>query len=78
MVRIELHTKDLKGLSYRDLELANIIDSFDLEKYQLVPLAKEKGYKTIIRNLKLDEDAQTAFDEIAQMAPPALRKNKFR
>ena len=78
MVRIELHTKDLKGLSYRDLELANIIDSFDLEKYQLVPLAKEKGYKTIIRNLKLDEDAQTAFDEIANMAPPALRNNKFR
>ena len=29
LVRIELHTKDLKGLSFRDLELANIIDAFD-------------------------------------------------
>ena len=47
IVRVELHTKDLKGLSFRDLELANIIDAFDYEKYKLVPLMKEKGYKTI-------------------------------
>ncbi len=38
IVKVELHTKPLKGLSYRDLELATIIDSFDLEKYKLVPI----------------------------------------
>ena len=54
-MRIELHTKDLKGLSYRDLELASIIDSFNFEKYKILPLEKEKGYKSIIRMMKLDE-----------------------
>ena len=33
IVRIELYTKQLKGLSFRDLELATIIDSFDFEYY---------------------------------------------
>ena len=55
IVRIDLHTKQLKGLSYRDLELAMIIDSFNFEKYKLLPLEKEKGYKRIIRMKKLDE-----------------------
>ena len=55
IVRVELHTKDLKGLSFRDLELANIIDAFDYEKYKLVPLEKEKGYKSVMRKIKLDE-----------------------
>ena len=55
IVRVELHTKDLKGLSFRDLELANIIDAFDYEKYKLVPLMREKGYKTAMRKIKLDE-----------------------
>ena len=40
IVKVELHTKPLKGLSYRDLELATIIDSFDFEKYKLVPVEK--------------------------------------
>lgn len=41
IVRVQLHTIPLKGLSYRDLQLAQIIDSFDLEKYKLVPLKTE-------------------------------------
>ncbi len=45
IVKVELHTSKLKGLSYRDLELALIIDSFDLEKYKLVPIEGDKGYK---------------------------------
>ena len=53
IVRVELHTLPLKGLSYRDLELALIIDSFDLEKYQLVPLTTEKGYKRVLRNMRI-------------------------
>ena len=38
IIRITLHTKALKGLSYRDLELASIIDSFDFLKYKILPL----------------------------------------
>ena len=54
-MRITLHTKPLKGLSFRDFELAYIIDSFDFEKYMLLPLEEEKGYRGLIRNMKLDE-----------------------
>ena len=57
-MRVELHTMPLKGLSYRDLELALIIDSFELEKYQLIPLEQEKGYKKKIRHLKIEEEMQ--------------------
>ena len=54
-MKIELHTSKLKGLSYRDLELATIIDSFELEKYKLVPIEEEKDYKKVIRMIKIDE-----------------------
>lgn len=56
LVRIELHTKPLKGLSYKDLELANMLDSFDFEKYDFIPLEKEKGYRNLIRGIKVEED----------------------
>ena len=46
----------MKGLSFRDLELAIIIDSFNLEKYKLIPLEKEEGYRSLIREIKLEED----------------------
>ena len=78
IVRIELTTPDLKGLSFRDLELAGIIDSFDYEKYQLVPLEKEKGYKSIVRKIKLDKDMASIDDEIAQMAGGSRFANKFK
>ena len=78
IVRVELYTPDLKGLAFRDLELAGIIDSFDLEKYHLVPLEKEKGYKRIIRMAKLEKDNASIGDEIAQMAGGSRFKNKFK
>ena len=78
MVRVELHTKPLKGLSYRDLELAMIIDSFDIEKYKLVSLEKEKGYKRVIRKIKLDADNSKLEDEIAASAGGSRFGNKFR
>ena len=56
IVRVQLHTIPLKGLSYRDLQLAQIIDSFDLEKYKLVPLKTEQGYKKIVRHMKIEEE----------------------
>jgi len=49
---VTLHTKPLKGLSFRDLELASIIDSFDFDKYMLMPLEKEQGYKKKLRTPK--------------------------
>ena len=55
LVLIELHTPQLKGLSYRDLELATIIDGFDFEKYKLVPLEDVQNYKRVIRQIKVDE-----------------------
>ena len=55
IVKIELHTRPLKGLSTRDFELAIIIDSFDFAKYELVPLEKEQGYRSYMRKIKLDK-----------------------
>ncbi len=78
IVRIELYTKQLKGLSFRDLELATIIDSFDLEKYKLIPLEKEEGYRSIIRLMKLEEDNKAVEQEIAQMAGGSRFGNKFK
>ena len=56
IVRIKLHTIPLKGLSYRDLSLASIIDSLDLDKYKLIPLKTEDGYKKVIRHMKIEEE----------------------
>lgn len=55
IVKVELHTKPLKGLSYRDLELATIIDSFDFDKYKLVPIEGHMEVKRAIRKIKVDE-----------------------
>lgn len=55
VVKVELHTKPLKGLSYRDLELATIIDSFDFEKYKLVPMDPQAKAERAIRKIKIDE-----------------------
>ena len=58
IVKVELHTKSLKGLSYRDLELATIIDSFDFEKYKLVPIESTVKLDRTIRKIKIDEQAK--------------------
>ena len=42
IVRIELHTSQLKGLSYKDFELANLIDQIDCENYLLTPISSKK------------------------------------
>ena len=78
IVRVELHTIPLKGLSYRDLELAIIVDSFDLEKYKLTPLKQEKGYKRVIRAKKIDEEMKAMEDEIVATEGVKRFGNKFR
>ena len=69
-MRVELHTKPLKGLSYRDFELALIIDSFDLKKYELVPLTTEKGYKKVVRAMRIDEEMAQLESELSCSLSP--------
>ena len=78
IVRVELHTQPLKGLSFRDLELALIIDAFDFEKYQLLPLKSEKGYKKVVRAMKIDEEMKAMESEIVATEGIKRFGNKFR
>ena len=78
IVRVELHTLPLKGLSYRDFELAMIVDGFDLAKYKLVPLKKEEGYKKIIRSIRIEEEMKAMEDEIVATEGVKRFGNKFR
>ena len=78
IVKVELHTKPLKGLSFRDLELAMIIDSFDLEKYKLVPIETGREVGRAIRRIKVDEQAKQFQDEIAMTAGGSRFGNKFK
>ena len=75
---MELHTKPLKGLSYRDFELALIIDSFDLDKYNLVPLSTEKGYKRVVRAMRIDEEMAQMESEIMATEGTKRFGSKFR
>ena len=77
-MRVELHTIPLKGLSYRDFELAIIVDSFDFEKYKLVPLKKEDGYKKVIRAIKIDDEMKAMEEEIVATEGVKRFGNKFR
>ena len=36
LVKVELYTPALKGLSNRDFQLAALVDSLEFEKYELV------------------------------------------
>ena len=78
IVKIELHSRPLKGLSTRDFELAIIIDSFDFKKYELWPLEKEQGYRSYIRRKKLDIQNESVVDEIAASAGGSRFGNKFK
>lgn len=78
IVRVELHTKPLKGLSYRDLELATIIDAFDFERFELVPLTTEKGYKKEIRRLRIEEEMKAMEAEIMITEGTKKFPNKFK
>ncbi len=68
VLRIELHTPQLKGLSYKDFQLANLIDQLDYEKYLLTPLSSKKGVRRVERQMKIDAQAQEFQDEIAATA----------
>ena len=78
IVRVELHTKPLKGLSYRDLELATIIDSFDFKRFEMLPLLTEKGYKKEIRRLRIEEEMKAMEAEIMVTEGTKKFPNKFK
>ena len=76
-MRVELHSKPLKGLSFRDLELATIIDAIDFDKYDLLKLEKEKGYKSKVRALRIEEEMAKMEQEIID-SEGIKKLNKFK
>ena len=55
-----------------------ILDSFDFKKYELIPLKTEKGYKRIIRALKIEEEMKALENEIKATEGVNRFGNKFR
>jgi len=55
LLKIELTTPDLKGLSMKDLNLAFAINSLNYEKYLLYPILNEESFKKEIRGINLYE-----------------------
>ena len=77
IVRIELHTKALGGLSSRDLQLSQIIDALDPVKYKLVALETEKDYKKVIRRKRIQDEMKAMEDEILSSEGSRF-ENKFK
>ena len=51
---VDLHTPKLKGLSYKDLELASMINGFEFDKYKLTPMDDVKEVRRIKRQQQID------------------------
>mmetsp|Transcript_29735 Transcript_29735/g.34088 ORF Transcript_29735/g.34088 Transcript_29735/m.34088 type:complete len:94 (-) Transcript_29735:34-315(-) len=66
--KIELYTPKLKGLSYKDLQLASMINGFDFDKYKLTPMEDIKEVRKIKRQQQIDAETAKIQDEIAQSA----------
>jgi hypothetical protein len=60
------------------LQLAQIIDSFDPEKYKLIPLRTEQGYKKIVRHMKIEEEMRQMESEIIASEGTKRFGNKFK
>ena len=63
--KIELHTPKLKGLSYKDLELANIIQEFNFDQYKLTPMNDVKEVRKIKREQQIAAESAQMQDEIS-------------
>eukprot|EP00344_Euplotes_crassus_P010875 CAMPEP_0197005388 /NCGR_PEP_ID=MMETSP1380-20130617/29125_1 /TAXON_ID=5936 /ORGANISM="Euplotes crassus, Strain CT5" /LENGTH=168 /DNA_ID=CAMNT_0042424515 /DNA_START=97 /DNA_END=602 /DNA_ORIENTATION=- len=66
--KVELHTPKLKGLSYKDLELASMINGFDFTKYKLTPMDDLKQVRRIKRQQQIEAENAQIQDEIAKSA----------
>lgn len=75
LLKIELTTPDLKGLSMKDLQLAFAINSLNYEKYLLYPIEDEQNYKREIRNITLMEKNGDENTELTQERTKL--KNKY-
>jgi hypothetical protein len=56
LFKIELYTPALKGLSFRDFQIAVAINSINFQKYKMIPLKNENTYKKEIRLLNIEEE----------------------
>jgi pterin-4a-carbinolamine dehydratase len=72
--KIELYTPALKGLSYRDLQLATAINSIDFNKYKLVPLKSEDNHKKEIRMISIEDEKIKSSVNISEKS---RFKNKY-
>ncbi|MFM7853212.1 MAG: hypothetical protein ACKO96_15130 [Flammeovirgaceae bacterium] len=59
------------------MTLAGIIDAFDLEKYKLIPLETEKGYKKVIRHMRIEDEMKQMELEIKATEGIKRFANKF-
>ena len=55
-----------------------MIDSFDLEKYKLIPLQGEKGYKKVVRHMRIEEEMRRMEEEILATEGTKRFGNKFK
>jgi len=79
LLKIELETPKLKGLSYKDFQLAFAIDSIDYKKYMLVPIKEESNYKKEIRQIHLEDQNKKIMREIINGSPEKEEeKSRFR
>jgi pterin-4a-carbinolamine dehydratase len=72
--KVELHTPALKGLSFKDLQLATAINSLNFEKFKLVPLHNENNYRREIRSITIEDERQKSENEINERS---RFKNKY-
>ena len=75
LLKIELTTPDLKGLSMKDLQLAFAINSLNYEKFLLYPISNEENYKKEIRNIGLYEAEELENKELSLQRTKL--KNKY-
>mmetsp|Transcript_17064 Transcript_17064/g.15014 ORF Transcript_17064/g.15014 Transcript_17064/m.15014 type:complete len:93 (+) Transcript_17064:320-598(+) len=66
--KVELHTPKLKGLSYKDLELASMINGFNFDNYKLTPMDNIKEVRKIKRQQQIEAENADMQDEIAKSA----------
>ena len=75
LLKIELTTPDLKGLSMKDLNLAFAINSLNYEKFLLYPIKTEDNFKKEIRNINLYESR--IKEEKEQIQQRTKLRNKY-
>jgi len=79
LLKIELETPKLKGLSYKDLQLAFAIDSINIKKYMLVPIKNEDNYKKEIRIILLEDQNKKIMHELKNgSTQDEEEKSRFR